>query len=356
MPELTTTPRYWNDINYDYQLQLWAVFADVLQPIGIAVEEATAYFNLDYEHATTIYTNNGFTTIFYMVYQTNLRKYNMMIDAYIAEYDPISNYDMTETSTDTRTPNLSVAATQSLNTSIRSTGTQTNGISSTVENTGTQTNGISSTIENTGTQTDGISSTVNNTGTQTTDIDNTQSRANNQTKTTIDTPNNYTDTTTHTVDPYDGSGLRNEYVDTSVRSGSTQTAESYSGQPDTTIDDGTTLRTDNLTQTTTGTNTRTDDLTQTTTGTNTRTDNLTQTTTGTNTRTDDLTQATTGTNTNNTLTTGTDTNTHTLTRRGNIGVTTSQQMLESQLALAAKMNIFKVIERDIAQKLFLQVW
>ena len=26
MPELTTTPRYWNEINYDYQSQVWAVF------------------------------------------------------------------------------------------------------------------------------------------------------------------------------------------------------------------------------------------------------------------------------------------------------------------------------------------
>ena len=54
--------------------------------------------------------------------------------------------------------------------------------------------------------------------------------------------------------------------------------------------------------------------------------------------------------------TGTETNIHRLTRSGNIGVTTSQQMLESELVLADKMNLFKIIEQDLASKLFLQVW
>ena len=41
---------------------------------------------------------------------------------------------------------------------------------------------------------------------------------------------------------------------------------------------------------------------------------------------------------------------------GNIGVRSAQELAEQEMALAAKMNIFKQIERDIAEKLFIQVW
>ena len=41
---------------------------------------------------------------------------------------------------------------------------------------------------------------------------------------------------------------------------------------------------------------------------------------------------------------------------GNIGVRSAQELAEQEMALAGKMNIFKVIERDIAEKLFIQVW
>lgn len=54
--------------------------------------------------------------------------------------------------------------------------------------------------------------------------------------------------------------------------------------------------------------------------------------------------------------TGTDTKTITSNIHGNIGVLSSQDMLEQQLRLAAKMNVFREIEKDIAAKLFLQVW
>lgn len=54
--------------------------------------------------------------------------------------------------------------------------------------------------------------------------------------------------------------------------------------------------------------------------------------------------------------TGTDTRERTAHIYGNIGVTTSQQMLESEMQLADKMNIWKVIERDLAKALFLGTW
>ena len=136
----------------------------------------------------------------------------------------------------------------------------------------------------------------------------------NQTRTNTDTPSNYTTTSTHKVNPYDNPGFVNAEEDVSVQTGSRTNTETYSGNPDTSTTSG------NSSTTNSG-------------GTST-------TNTGTNTSTE----------------TGTEKNDHNLTRRGNIGVTTSQQMLEAELALAEKMNLFRIIEQDIAAKLFLQVW
>lgn len=54
--------------------------------------------------------------------------------------------------------------------------------------------------------------------------------------------------------------------------------------------------------------------------------------------------------------TGTDTTTITSRISGNIGVTTSQQMAESELTLAQKMVIWREIEQDIAAAITIQVW
>lgn len=136
----------------------------------------------------------------------------------------------------------------------------------------------------------------------------------NQTKTTTDAPQNFKETSTHSVNPYDNPGFTNEYKDEVTQEGTRTVQETYTGNPDTTA------VTSNSTSTNSG---------------------------GTST-------ANTGTNTS--METGTETNIHRLTRSGNIGVTTSQQMLESELVLADKMNLFKIIEQDLASKLFLQVW
>ena len=54
--------------------------------------------------------------------------------------------------------------------------------------------------------------------------------------------------------------------------------------------------------------------------------------------------------------TGTETTTIRSTIHGNIGVMSSQQMAEQELALAEKMAIWTVIERDVAAAILLQVW
>ena len=162
------------------------------------------------------------------------------------------------------------------------------------------------TLNTTSATTDTRSTTLNGTSNTTSAI--------NQAKTTTDAPQNFKETSTHSVNPYDNPGFTNEYKDEVTQEGTRTVQESYSGNPDTTA------VTSNSTSTNSG---------------------------GTST-------ANTGTNTS--TETGTDTTTHRLTRRGNIGVTTSQQMLESELVLADKMNLFKIIEQDLASKLFLQVW
>lgn len=63
-----------------------------------------------------------------------------------------------------------------------------------------------------------------------------------------------------------------------------------------------------------------------------------------------------GTDSSTTTETGTDKNVRRLDVSGNIGTVTAQDMAEQELALAEKMNIFRIIEKDIAAKLFLQVW
>ena len=171
----------------------------------------------------------------------------------------------------------------------------------------------------------------------------------------------------------------------------------------------TSTRTDNLSHTRTGTDTRTDNLSHTRTGTDTRTDNLTETETpnetnvtdsgvfGFNSATavDDTTETATRTGTNTTANTGTqatqynttdadtgtqatqynttdadtgtqatadtgsdtDTRNYRLTRSGNIGVTTSQQMIESEIKLRGpEGNVFEIIALQFQTAFCVSVW
>ena len=247
-----------------------------MQEIGLTTSDAFDIFTLDFESAISRYTDDYIKRIFDMVYHTNAIKYKKMVAVIQAEYNPIDNYNMQESGTDTRTPQITrelTLDTTSAMTDDRKTDTS-------------------------GTSTTSTTSQVN------------------QTRTTVDTPNDYSETTLHTVNPFDNTGFSDEYQDTTTQTGSRTVQESYSGSPDT------------QDQTATGSSTTTNS------------GGTTTTQTGSNTQKE----------------TGTETMEHILTRKGNIGVTTSQQMLESELNLAEKMNIFKIIEQDIAEKVFLQVW
>lgn len=219
-------------------------FVDLLFGIGIGTDLANTMFRIDYADAYTPYNDTDILRIVKMLFTINFRKYEKFKDVYEADYNPVENYSMTETMTDTRTPDLSATTT--------STGTSSS-----------------------------------------------QSKINQQ-QTTTDTPDNYSQTSIRSVNPYDNSGMRSESQNVTTDSGSRSTTVAYSGSPDTASSETTT--------TTTATNT------------------------------------------------GTETNRHTGSRSGNIGVTTSQQMLESEIELAKKIDFFKEIEMDLAKKLFIGVW
>lgn len=273
MMQITREYRTWttilDTIGNPFAVTAWNT---LLSAISLDATAALDAFTLDYETAISRYTDEYIVKIFELVYHTNKVKYNKLIAVATAEYNPIDNYNMVESSTDVRTPDLKNQLT--LNTTVAMTDTRT-------------------------TTTAGDSTTTNKL---------------NQTKNTTETPNDYTETATHAVNPYDNPGFTDEAKDTTIQSGSRTVSESYSGNADeTTVTAGSTVTNSGGTSTVnSGTNTNTE--------------------------------------------TGTDTTEHELTRRGNIGVTTSQQMLESEMILAAKMNIFKIIEKDIASKVFLQVW
>lgn len=123
---------------------------------------------------------------------------------------------------------------------------------------------------------------------------------NNQTRTTTDNGGTYHEISDNKRDPYDGSGLRTEGQTDTHAEGSRTSSESYSGEPDTSS------------TTTSGTATE--------------------------------------------QRTGSETLEHSARRYGNIGVTSSQSLITQELDLAARRNVLKVIFKDIAAKLFLQVW
>lgn len=262
--------RKWGDI--DLSENPFTLWQSILAQLDIDITAALEFFTLDYYSAVTNYTDHYILIVFGQVLLTAGDKYQRMIDAVKATYNPIHNVDATETYTDVRTPDLQKALT--LNTTTAMTDTR--------------------------------SSTLT--------LNTTTSTAINQTRTTTDTPNNLKSTNIHSVSPNDDTGFHNESKDESTQTGSTQQTESYTGNPDTTQN------------------------------------------TGTNTTTNSGGTSTTNTSTNTETDTGTETIEHNARRYGNIGVTSSQNLVGQELDLAERLNIFRVIEQDIAKKLFLQVW
>ncbi len=115
-----------------------------------------------------------------------------------------------------------------------------------------------------------------------------------QTETQTETPIGYGQTRTHSVAPFDTTTLKAEYQDSITNNGSREVSTSYSGDPDHTESESIGTRTDTET--------------------------------------------------------GNETTTETV-----IG-SSKLTMAEAMADMAAAANIFSIIERDLAAKLFLQVW
>lgn len=227
-----------------------------LTAIGMTTDQALLYFVIDYNRAHTRYKKQWIMELIRKTAAVNARKYDKLITAYTAVYDPIQNYDRTEDSTHIREPD------------ITRTGSTTTGSTTTRE--ADSTNEIK------------------------------------QTHTTTTAPNAYTTTTQHDVAPYDTSSYQPETKDTTTETGSTATTDTYTGSPDEQHSEGI----DTTSGTSSGTETET----------------------------------------------GTDTTTIESHIYGNIGVTTSQQMLEAEIELGAKLVVWHTIEQDIAEAICLQVW
>lgn len=206
---------------------------DIIEFLEETVANFADMFYEDYKSARPIYeTEEEFVYCFRKVLIHNAKKYEIWMQVYSAEYDPIENYNRTETGNNTRTPNLT-----------------------------------------------------------------TQVYANSQrkqTQTTTETPNTYKETVDHKVAPYDSGTKTSVEENETTYSGSRSTSVSYTGDPDT------------MNSTTTNS--------------------------------------------------GNEQTYFSSHVSGNIGVTTSQMMLQSSLDLAARMKLAEEIEKDVAKELLLQVW
>lgn len=128
----------------------------------------------------------------------------------------------------------------------------------------------------------------------------------NQTRTVTENGGNYQEEDVRAVQPFDAATFSNAEKNTSTYSGTRTTSEGFSGNPDhiASASSSSISATDSKTETETGTETTTREI-------------------------------------------------HAF---GNIGSMSSQTMANEELDLAERMNIFKVIERDIAAAVFLQTW
>lgn len=249
-------PEEFHIICEDFDVLPFDNFQPWLNELGIGESNASVNFICDYYSARSKYTDEWILHIFQRVAQENAKKYDKLIAIYKAEYNPLDNYDRSEESTHTRTPDLSRE--------------------------------ISS------------SASEESSGSSSTD---TQRK---QTRTTTDSAGDYITTVQQSIAPEDTDTVHLQTQTTTTPTGSSTQTEAYTGDPD-------------HSETTTGGE---------------------RSTSGSSTETE----------------TGTETTEIESRIHGNIGIMSSQELAEREMALAAKMNIFKVIEQDIAAKLFMQVW
>lgn len=304
----------------------------------------------------TLYPNADYMRYFIGVWSNKwYRTFDKWVSALSIEYEPLYNFDRYEEYEDNGTL------------SNTKTGSLTNGttFSETVNNTGTQTSALqynsditdTKSGKDTVTRTDNLSETTSNTTSNTTTKDETEtSRTNGTVTQSVDTLNNQTQTETNTNnsatttrttsafnsnDPvFDNSDILTggntrtiAYSGTTPDNQTTTTSVSYGAANGDTKDIDSTITESGSTsgsRSNTGTETNEtlydSDITRQNRGidTTTRTDNLAQTTSNT----------VSGTGSTTDTTNGTNTNTHIGHLYGNIGVTTTQQMLESELNIA----------------------
>lgn len=178
MPTLTmrTHPRRWkeiaNNINVAGAFQLYTSIFDTLD---IDYNIAWARMLQLFENDVTTYTDDYIPLIFANNYYANQKKYAELIALYEEDIDIFSPVNLTESYTDTRTPNI--------------TNTSASSASGTTET------------------------------------------KNNQSRTSTTTPATTT-TRNHSINPFDNSGLRQETQDTTTDSGTSTTVDSYSGNAD----------------------------------------------------------------------------------------------------------------------------
>lgn len=233
-------------------------FSDQLSVLGYTEELAASVFIQDYFSAWCPYTDEYIPSVFQRVALDNIKRYDMMLEIFSASYDPLVNYDRTETESSTRTPNLT---------------TSSSGQAADNNKRETLKRGIEHRADK-GVVPEG-------------------------------SQDPWSETTEHSVAPFDNQTLRVSDEDKRTENGwrEIQTSTEY---PDNKPDVEETLRTSN------------------------HSDSKTET--------------------------GTDTTIRRLSVSGNIGTVTAQDMANQQLDLAERMNLFRIIEADLAAKLFIQVW
>ena len=255
------------------------------------------------------------------------------------EYNPIENYSMTERMTnDQKTTQYGHTETRTDNLSHSKTGTETD----TPNTTETRTDNLSH--SKTGTETD----TPNTTETRTDNL------SHSKTGTETDTPNttetqtpNITNTKNESKFGFNSSTAVPVASSTDTNTGTNTVTKTGTDQKSYNVTDA-----DTGTQTVakTGTEQKTYNVTDADTGTQ------TVAKTGTEQRTYNVTDADTGTQANVHSGTDTETRNYLLTRKGNIGVTTSQQMIESERRLWA-WNFFRdIIFSDVDKILTIQIY
>lgn len=275
-----------------------SLFSDIELPTGIDKTTLVNTILVESGEMESIYTNPDFIKTAINTWFS--RKYNMLerwIAAISATYNPIYNYDRTESATDATSISESISNTKSETTESSSSGAESTGISSenTTKNTGTDSTAVDNTNTNTKDLTDTTSNSItNNTGAQSNTIENKKSAFN-----------------ASTYEPYDKS------------------EESNGARSDSTSENG------SVTYTGTDTNVLDSDTVRTL---NTKTEVSSETEANKH-----------HSNTGNTSISGTDSSsktgsnnlTHNMRAYGNIGVTPTQKLLDEEFKLWGRVDIYK---------------